>query len=85
MNPPQVYNMNLPQVYNMNPPQVYNMNPPQVYNMNPPQVPHPEPSSLLPPHTIPLGLLTVFYSTTIRKHQFFSGQTSLWSNCHIPI
>ena len=27
-----------------------NMNPPQIYI-----VPHPEPSSLLPPHTIPLG------------------------------
>ena len=25
----------------------------------------------------------VITSTTIRKHQFFSAQSSLWSNCHI--
>ena len=31
------------------------------------------------------GLLKVFSSTTIRKHQFFSTQPSLWSNSHIPI
>ena len=29
------------------------------------------------------GLLRVFPSTTIQKHQFFSTQSSLWSNCHI--
>ena len=29
------------------------------------------------------GLSRVFSSTTIRKHQFFSAQPSLWSNCHI--
>ena len=28
------------------------MNPPQVYMV---YIPHPEPSSILPPHTIPLG------------------------------
>ena len=30
-----------------------------------------------------MGLSRVFSSTTIRKHQFFSGQPSLWSNTHI--
>ena len=29
------------------------------------------------------GLSTVFSSTTVRKHQFFSAQPSLWSNSHI--
>ena len=29
------------------------------------------------------GLLRVFSSTTIQKHQFFSTQSSLWSNFHI--
>ena len=29
------------------------------------------------------GLSRVFSSTTIWKHQFFSTQPSLWSNCHI--
>ena len=29
------------------------------------------------------GLSRVFSSTTIRKHQFFSTQPSLWSNSHI--
>ena len=29
------------------------------------------------------GLSRVFFSTTIRKHQFFSAQLSLWSNSHI--
>ena len=29
------------------------------------------------------GLSKVFYSTTVRKHQFFSVQPSLWSNSHI--
>ena len=29
------------------------------------------------------GLSRVFYSTTTRKHQFFSTQPSLWSNSHI--
>ena len=29
------------------------------------------------------GLSGVFSSTTVRKHQFFSAQPSLWSNCHI--
>ena len=29
------------------------------------------------------GLSRVFSSTTIQKHQFFSAQTSLWSNSHI--
>ena len=28
------------------------------------------------------GLSRVFYRTTIRKHQFFSAQPSLWSNSH---
>ena len=31
------------------------------------------------------GLLRVFSSTTIWKHQFFSTQPSLWSNSHICI
>ena len=31
------------------------------------------------------GLSRVFSSTTIRKHQFFSAQPSLWSNSHICI
>ena len=31
------------------------------------------------------GLLRVFSSTRIRKHQFFGTQSSLWSNCHICI
>ena len=29
------------------------------------------------------GLSRVFSSTTVQKHQFFSTQTSLWSNSHI--
>ena len=29
------------------------------------------------------GLSTVFCSTTVWKHQFFSAQPSLWSNSHI--
>ena len=29
------------------------------------------------------GLSVVFFSTTIRKHQFFSAQPSLWSSSHI--
>ena len=29
------------------------------------------------------GLSSVFSNTTIQKHQFFSAQTSLWSDCHI--
>ena len=29
------------------------------------------------------GLSRVFSSTTIRKHKFFCGQPSLWSNSHI--
>ena len=29
------------------------------------------------------GLSRVFSSTTVRKHQFFSAQPSLWSNSHI--
>ena len=29
------------------------------------------------------GLSRVFSSTTIQKHQFFSAQSSLWSNSHI--
>ena len=29
------------------------------------------------------GLSSIFFSTTIRKHQFFSAQPSLWSNSHI--
>ena len=29
------------------------------------------------------GVLRVFFNTTIQKHQFFSAQPSLWSNCHI--
>ena len=32
---------------------------------------------------LPKGLSRVFSSTTVRKHQFFSSQLSLWSNCHI--
>ena len=31
------------------------------------------------------GPSRVFSSTTIQKHQFFSVQPSLWSNCHIHI
>ena len=29
------------------------------------------------------GLLRVFSSTTVQKHQFFGAQPSLWSNSHI--
>ena len=29
------------------------------------------------------GLLRVFSNTIVQKHQFFSAQPSLWSNCHI--
>ena len=29
------------------------------------------------------GTLWVFSNTTVRKHQFFSAQPSLWSNSHI--
>ena len=29
------------------------------------------------------GLSRVFSSTTVRKHQFFGAQLSLWSSCHI--
>ena len=29
------------------------------------------------------GLVRVFYSTTVQKHQFFGTQLSLWSNPHI--
>ena len=29
------------------------------------------------------GTLKVFSNTTVQKHQFFSAQLSLWSNCHI--
>ena len=29
------------------------------------------------------GLSRVFSNTTVRKHQFFSAQSSLWSNSHI--
>ena len=29
------------------------------------------------------GLSRVFSSNTVQKHQFFSTQPSLWSNCHI--
>ena len=29
------------------------------------------------------GLSTVFSNTTVQKHQFFSTQSSLWSNSHI--
>ena len=31
------------------------------------------------------GLLRVFPSTTIWRHQLFGAQPSLWSNCHIHI
>ena len=31
----------------------------------------------------PKGLSSVFASTTIQKHKFFSAQPSLWSNSHI--
>ena len=30
-----------------------------------------------------LGLTTVFSSTTVQKHQFYSTQPSLWSDSHI--
>ena len=29
------------------------------------------------------GFSRVFSNTTVQKHQFFSAQPSLWSNCHI--
>ena len=29
------------------------------------------------------GLTTVFFTTTVQKHQFFGTQLSLWSNSHI--
>ena len=32
---------------------------------------------------LPEGLSRVFSSTTVRKHQFFHAQLSLWSNSHI--
>ena len=32
---------------------------------------------------LPKGLSGIFSSTTIRKHQFFDAQLSLWSNSHI--
>ena len=32
---------------------------------------------------LPKGLSRVFSSPTVRKHQFFSAQPSLWSNSHI--
>ena len=31
------------------------------------------------------GLLRVFFSTTVQKHQFFSAQPSLWFNTHISL
>ena len=31
------------------------------------------------------GLSRIFSSTTVRKHQFFSAQPSLWSNSHVHI
>ena len=31
------------------------------------------------------GLSSIFSSTTVQKHQFFSAQPSLWSNSHICI
>ena len=31
------------------------------------------------------GLSKVFFSTTIRKHEFFRAQSSLWSSSHIHI
>ena len=31
------------------------------------------------------GLSRVFSNTTVQKHQFFSAQSSLWSNSHIHI
>ena len=31
------------------------------------------------------GLSRVFSTTTVRKHQFFGAQPSLWSNCHVHI
>ena len=31
------------------------------------------------------GLPRVFFNTTVRNHQFFSAQPSLWSNSHIHI
>ena len=54
-------------------------------------------ASVLPMHIqdwFPLGLTdlislqskrlsTVFFNTTVQKHQFFSAQPSLWSNSHI--
>ena len=32
---------------------------------------------------LPKGLSRVFSNTIVRKHQFFSAQSSLWSNSHI--
>ena len=29
------------------------------------------------------GLSRAFSNTTVQKHQFFSAQFSLWSNCHV--
>ena len=29
------------------------------------------------------GFSTVFYNTTVQKHQFFGTKTSLWANSHI--
>ena len=31
------------------------------------------------------GLLRVFSSTTVKKHQFFNSQPSFWSKCHVSI
>ena len=30
-----------------------------------------------------MGLSSIFSNTTVRKHQFFGFQPSLWPNCHI--
>ena len=61
-----------------------NMNPPQVYH-----VPHPEPSSLLPPCTIPLGhpsapAPSILYYASNLDWRFISYMILYIFQCHSP-
>ena len=60
------------------------MNPPQVYMCS-----HPEPSSLLPPHTIPLGCpsalaLSIQYRASNLDWQLVSYMIFYVFQCHSP-
>ena len=60
------------------------MNPPQVY-----MCPHPEPSSFLPPHTIPLGCLSapapsIQYRASNLDWRLVSYLTLYMFQCHSP-